>query len=171
MVPWFPTFHASALCCCSLHSGFPLSLWINSNSIAMVRSSLLYYYSQRRVAFRRSFFIPTTLALLTSFFILLYIYSTSNLFTHHHHNHQSTPIFKSLLPFSPTPHFKPFLHHNNASHPTKSLTFQLGHAQPSQSQRGLPPQFSSEGTPKFQSFLLILFWVGFFMWFLTLLKK
>ncbi|KAJ1376554.1 Exostosin-like [Sesbania bispinosa] len=116
----------------------------------MARPSLLYYYSQHRVAgsFRVFFFIPTTLALLTSLSILFYVYSTSNIFTHHHHNHQSTPHFKSPPSFSTIPSPNPQLIsilHNNASESTKSQTFQLGDGHGPHSQRGTPPQFSSNG--------------------------
>ncbi|KAK7377841.1 hypothetical protein VNO80_03274 [Phaseolus coccineus] len=116
----------------------------------MVRSSFLYHYPQRRGAgsFKDFFFIPTTLALFTSLFILFYIYSTSNFFSHN--NHHSTSLFKLPSPFSTTPsisttpHFNPIIH-NNDYESTKSQSFQLGYGLRTQSQRGLPPQFSPKG--------------------------
>lgn len=135
----------------------------------MFRPSSLYQYSHSHVAssFKSFFFfIPTTLALLTSLSILFYVYYTSIIFTHHHqhNNQQSTLInFKSsspnfILP-SRTPHLTNTLH-NNHSEFIKSHTFQLGHGLGPQSQRGLPPQSSSNGMHNvsiYIYFLILLF--------------
>ena len=143
----------------------------------MARPSLVFYYSERRVpggggsltgSFFFFFFFNPNFALLTSLFILLYIYSTSNLFTLRNH-HSSTPhfIISPISPFSystPTP-TPPILHNNASSHSSNTRSFQRGHDQPSQSQRGPPPQFSSKGTQNFNLFCYYASGYAFWMWF------